>query len=103
MTYHHKHLYNVLLKYKTTVVEEARMQFFLMGNRKYSLYIIGTNMMAILFYPEHIRSFFREYQRGKKAIPIGKWKFEHLLNEPTERLQNIIHRQYNPAPPESLF
>ena len=42
-------VYHVLFKYKTTVIDEARMQFFLMGNRKYSLYIIGTNLIAMIY------------------------------------------------------
>ena len=88
-------VYHVLLKYKTTVVDEARMQFFLMGNRKYSLLIIGTNMIALIFYPEKIRSFIREFQKGRKAIPIAKWNFEFLLNEPTMSLRKMIFRRPN--------
>ena len=94
---------HVLLKYKTTVVEEARLQFFLMGNRKYTPYIIGTNVMAVIFYPEHIRSFIREFRKGKKAVSIAKWNFEHLLHEPTKRLQNIIFRRPNHETPELII
>ncbi|MFK8005139.1 MAG: Coq4 family protein [Saprospiraceae bacterium] len=88
-------VYHVLLKYKTTVVEEARMQFFLMGNRKYSLYIIGTNLIAMAFYPEQIHSFISEFQKGRKAISIAKWNFEFLLNEPTKSLRKMIFRRPN--------
>ncbi|MFK7772313.1 MAG: Coq4 family protein [Saprospiraceae bacterium] len=88
-------VYHVLLKYKTTVVDEARMQFFLMGNRKYSLYIIGTNLIALIFYPEQIRSFIKEFQKGRKAISIAKWNFEFLLNEPTRSLRKMIFRRPN--------
>lgn len=92
-------VYHVLLKYKTTVVDEARMQFFLMGNRKYSLYIIGTNVIAVLFLPEHIKAFIKEFRRGRKALPIAQWNFEHLLNEPTKALQNLIFkRSYQDKP-----
>ena len=88
-------VYHVLLKYKTTVVDEARMQFFLMGNRKYSLYIVGTNLIALIFYPEQIRSFISEFQKGRKAISIAKWNFEFLLNEPTKSLRKMILRRSN--------
>ena len=88
-------VYHVLLKYKTTVVDEARMQFFLMGNRKYSLYIIGTNLIALIFYPEKIRSFILEFQKGRKAISIAKWNFEFLLHEPTKSLRKMIFRRPN--------
>ena len=86
-------VYHVLLKYKTTVVDEARMQFFLMGNRKYSLYIIGTNVIAIFFLPEHIKAFIKEFHKGRKALPIAQWNFEYLLNEPTKSLRKLIFRR----------
>lgn len=90
-------VYHVLLKYKTTVVDEARMQFFLMGNRKYTLYIIGTNVIALIFYPEKIQTFIKEFQKGRKAISIGKWDFEFLLNESTRSLRKMIFRRPNQA------
>ncbi len=86
-------VYHVLLNYKTTVVEEARMQFFLLGNRKYSLYIIGTNLISLIFYPEQVQSFIKEFQKGRKAISIAKWDFEFLLNEPTKSLRKMIFRR----------
>ncbi len=93
---HESHdVYHVLLKYKTTVVDEAPMQFFLLGNRKYSLYIIGTNVMALIFYPEKIQTFIKEFQKGRKAISIGQWDFEFLLNEPTKLLRKMIFRRPN--------
>ena len=83
-------VYHVLLKYKTTVVDEARMQFFLWGNGKRSLYIIGTIIMAILFIPEHISSFRKEYHFGKKCTKIFRWNFLFLLKEPTTLLRDQI-------------
>ena len=88
-------VYHVLLGYKTTVVDEARMQFFLMGNKKYSLYIIGTNIIALIFLPEHLKTFLNEFKRGRNAMAISKWKFQHLLYEPVEVLQKMIFRQSN--------
>jgi hypothetical protein len=82
-------IYHVLLKYKTTVVDEARMQFFLLGNRKYSLYIIGTNLIALIFYPEQIRSFINEFQKGRKAISIAKWNFEFLIGAFEKKRSNL--------------
>lgn len=86
-------VYHVLFKYKTTVIDEARMQFFLMGNRKYSFYVIGSNLLAPFFFPEEIRSFFQEFKKGRKALSIAKWDFEFLLNEPTKSLRKMIFQQ----------
>jgi len=96
-------VYHVLLKYKTTVVDEARMQFFLMGNRKYSLYIIGTNLIALIFYPEKIRVFLKEFQKGRTALSIGKWDFEYLLHEPTNILRKLIFKKLNNEEPQVIF
>lgn len=86
-------VYHVLFKYKTTVIDEARMQFFLMGNRKYSLYVIGSNLLAPFFFPEEIKSFFQEFKKGRKALSIAKWDFEFLLHEPTQSLRKMIFQQ----------
>ena len=88
-------VYHVLLNYKTTVVDEARMQFFLTGNGKYSLFLIGANLLSFIFLPEYSAEFIREFKKGKQAVSIAKWKFQHLLNEPLEVLQKIIFRQSN--------
>lgn len=88
-------VYHVLLKYKTTVVDEARMQFFLMGNRKFSPYVLGSNFLALFLFPEKIRVFLQEFKKGQKALSIAKWNFEHLLQEPTASLRNLIFRQPN--------
>ena len=88
-------VYHVLLDYKTTVVDEARMQFFLMGNGKYSLFLIGANMLSFILLPEYARAFIKEFKKGKQAISIAKWKFQYLLNEPVEVLQKMIFRQSN--------
>ena len=43
-------VFHVLLNYKPTVLDEARMQFCLVGSGKRSLFSFGTCFIALLFY-----------------------------------------------------
>lgn len=88
-------VYHVLLDYDTTVVDEARMSFFLTGNGKNSLFILGSNLLAFLLIPEHFGTFIEDYKRGKAAAPISKWDFEYLLSEPINGLKGMIFRKLN--------
>ena len=86
---------HVLLHYQTTIVDEVRMQYFLLGNHKRSAYAIFTALIALLIVPEHWSTFFREFKIGRSCMPISKWDFAHLLNEPTPFLRNQIYRNVN--------
>lgn len=81
---------HVLLNYQTTLVGEIKMQFFLLGNRKRSVYALFTALVGILLVPEKIRSFYNEYALGKRCKKVHKWNFEHLLAEPLGLLQKQI-------------
>ena len=85
---------HVLLQYKTTVIEEAYMQFYLIGNGKRSLYAFGTALLALFAFPEFYKVFKQEYKKGKKALPFWSWDFRHLLKEPTQNLRNMIYKVY---------
>ncbi len=36
---------------------------------------------------------FSALRRGRKALPVAQWNFEHLLNEPTKSLRKLIFRR----------
>jgi len=94
---------HVLLNYKTTVVDEVRMQFFLLGNRKRSLYALCTAILSIIVVPEHLRTFIREFQIGQKCLTISKWDFRYLLNEPIDLLRNQIYQKKSVEEAPFLF
>ena len=81
---------HVLLNYKTTIEGEVKMQFFLLGNRKRSLYALFTAIIGIFFVPEKFRDFINEFKKGRRCVNISNWDFEHLLCEPIDLLQNQI-------------
>jgi len=84
---------HVLLEYQTTVKDEARMQFFLLGNGKQSLYALFTALASFVLIPEHAPEFIQEFKKGKHCRSIVHWNFEHLLSEPTLLLRSLIYRK----------
>ncbi|MFT5165190.1 MAG: ubiquinone biosynthesis protein Coq4 [Saprospiraceae bacterium] len=81
---------HVLLGYKTTITGEIKMQFFLLGNRKRSVYALFTAIIGTVLVPEKFRSFSKEFNKGRRCAPISKWDFEHLLSEPIVLLQQQV-------------
>lgn len=84
---------HVLLNYKTTLSGEIKMQFFLIGNRKKSIYALFTALVGIVLVPEKIKAFLKEFTKGRRCASISKWNFEHLLAEPLEMLQQQVFGQ----------
>ncbi len=83
-------VYHVLLDYKTTISDEARLYFFLFGNRKYSFEVLGTVAISLILLPELIFDFERQYNRGKKCAKINHRQFQNDLHIPTEILRANI-------------
>lgn len=73
-------VFHVLLEYEPTVLDEARMQYCLVGSGKKSLFALGTCFIAIVFYPEYAMDFKRHYQCGKSLENFSYWDFEALLD-----------------------
>ena len=96
-------VYHVLFNYNTTVVDKARMQFFLVGNKKYTLYIMGTCALSLILLPEHFSTFLKEFRKGQRAISIANWDFQHLLYEPLDVLRKMIFQRTTFNPPMIFF
>ena len=89
-------VFHVLLNFKTTIKDEVRMQFFLIGNGKKSLYAIATAFVGIMLQPKHFKAFHNAYKTGQKCLSAAKWDFQYLLHEPIELLQNQIFKRAMP-------
>jgi hypothetical protein len=74
-------VFHVLLGYSASVLDEARMQFCLVGSGRRSLYALGTCAIASFFFPEYLRDFSLHYQRGKAMRHFSYWDFKALLAE----------------------
>ncbi|UTW61472.1 hypothetical protein KFE98_15855 [bacterium SCSIO 12741] len=90
-------VYHVLLQYSTSVVDEARMQFFLLGNGKRSLFALGTGFIASCFFPERWGAFYEAYKRGQHSGVVFKSDFLLGLNQPINDLRSYFQIEEHPA------
>ena len=75
-------VYHVLFRFGTTMPEETAIQFVSLGNGRYTLPHIVTNIVSLVFYPQHWDKYLQAYRTGRAAS-----KFHHLDFEPMLRLQ----------------
>ena len=83
-------VYHVLLNYKTTISDEARLYFFLLGNGKYSFEVLGTVAAGLILLPELLFDFEKQYRRGKNCARVVNRKFQNDMHIPTEVLRAQI-------------
>ncbi len=83
-------VYHVLFGYKTTISDESRLYFFLLGTGKYSLEVLGTVAVSLILLPELIFDFEKHYERGKNCVRIRKRRFQNELYTPTEKIRKQI-------------
>jgi ubiquinone biosynthesis protein Coq4 len=82
--------FHVLLNFGTSMKEETRMQWFLVGSGKLSLFTTGSALLALAVLPENAKLYWQEFKRGRQSTNIDDWDFFKLLNCNTKELQNII-------------
>ena len=83
-------VFHVLLGYSPSVLDEARMQYCLVGSGRYSAYSLGTCLMAVCVYPEHFMDFYENFRRGKKLENFSYWDFKQLLPVDINALKQSI-------------
>ncbi len=91
--YERHDIFHIMTGYQPTVKDEVSMQFFLLGNGKFSPSTITTCFVGLLMLPEFIPTFIKDIRRGSKCRSIHKWDFEHLLYEPLAQLKGLMHRR----------
>ncbi len=92
-------LKHVLLDYKMTAEDEIRMQAFMLGNGNYTIPCFAILGFGAILLPDLWSTFYQDYKKGRKSIPISNWRIEDYaksninelrlkLNKPeTEKLQ----------------
>lgn len=83
-------VFHVLLGYSTNVLDEAAMQFFLLGNGKPSFFTVGTCIITLVLYPLQLPFFREAYRKGRQSTSIRNWNFKELLHENTRDLKKRI-------------
>jgi ubiquinone biosynthesis protein Coq4 len=86
-------VYHVLLGYKPTIVDEARLYFWLLGNGKRSLEVFSTVMSGFIFLPDYWSVLIQDYRTGKTCQNISNWDFQGLMTKDLELLRGIVFRR----------
>ncbi len=78
---------HVLLNYGISDVEEAKMQFFFLGNGSYSIPVLSATSFCLFLLPKHISEFIKAFKRGKQCQNLKHIKLENYLLEQTSDLK----------------
>lgn len=81
---------HVLTNTGISVVDEIGMQYYLLGNRKKSLYLFMVILSGTIFYPTRLGYFLKQYKRGKKAMPFYYLEFSKMLFTPIQSIQKTF-------------
>ncbi|WP_103863774.1 Coq4 family protein [Aquimarina sp. I32.4] len=83
-------VFHVLTNTGITVPEEIAMQYYLLGNGKYSTYLFSVIFLGTLLYPNKINLFKNAYQKGKAAYSFHQLDYKKLLHYPIQTLQTTF-------------
>ena len=81
---------HVLTNTGISVAEEIGMQYYLLGNGKKSLYLYVVIFSGTPFYLSHLSYFFKQYKRGKQALPFHHLDFSKMLSIPIILIQETF-------------
>jgi len=73
-------IYHIISGYGIGMINEARLFFFLFGNGKKSLSVIGSIIVAIISMPDRWNEFNAAYKLGKVYKPLKNINFESVLD-----------------------
>jgi ubiquinone biosynthesis protein Coq4 len=83
---------HIILGYEMDEEGEARMQFFFLGNRKYSAPVLMTVFLCFFLMPEHWKKFLQEFKKGRIAKTFADADFNLLVLRNTQELRNEFYK-----------
>ena len=86
--YEHHDTLHVLLSYDKTVIGEARLQSFMVGNQTPTFAGRGLYILAMVMMPEHWKTFSSDRRRGVESGAIDWMAIENVLSMP---LSDVRH------------
>ena len=89
-----KHL---ILGYEMDECGEARMQFYFLGNRHYSLPVLLTVIICFILMPEHWRQFIRDFKKGRSGRTFDDADYNILVHADTHDLRQYYLSRGTPG------
>ncbi len=74
-------LKHVLLNYDMTPEGEIRLQAFMVGNGNYSIPSLAILIFGMLLLPELWSTFYKDFKKGRKTLPLSNWTIEKCADE----------------------
>ena len=87
-------IFHMLTGYSISPEEETTMQFWLLGNRKFTPYTIGTCIIGLFLIPENWSNYINAIKKGMQSPSISNWDFESMLYFNLNQILNRIHFSY---------
>jgi hypothetical protein len=81
---------HILLKYEMDEVGEGCMQFYFLGNRRYSFTVILSVVICLILMPEHFKKFIDEFKKGRRDRKFPDIDFNKLLFLNTDQIRNQL-------------
>lgn len=78
---------HIILQYEMDEEGEARMQFYFLGNRHYSVPVLSTCFICFFLMPEYWKQFYCDYQLGKSGKPFDDIDYNRLVFSKTTELR----------------
>lgn len=94
-------LKHTVLDFNMTPEDEIRMQAFMIGNGNYSIPSFAIFLFGALLLPDLWSTFYKDYKRGRKSLPISKWTIEEYAHCQTSLLREKVF-DYEPEAKPSL-
>ena len=78
---------HIILQYEMDEAGEAKMHFYFLGNRHYSIPVVSTCIICFFLMPEYWKLFYKEYQKGKLGKPFEDVDYNALVYLKTSDLR----------------
>jgi ubiquinone biosynthesis protein Coq4 len=85
-------LKHILLDYGMNPVDEIRMQAFMIGNRNYSISVFAIFIFGGIILPYFWLEFYKDFNKGRKSLPIKTWTIEEYSCCQTKLLREKIFK-----------
>lgn len=85
-------LKHVLLGFGMNPVDEIRLQAFMLGNGNLTFPSIAIFLFGALLLPDCWAQFYRDFCRGRNALPIRAWTVQEYASHDSDQLRAAIFR-----------
>lgn len=80
---------HIILNYEMDEAGEARMQFYFLGNKHYTIPVLSTCIICFFLMPEHWKQFRKDFELGKRGKPFDEVDYNSIVLLKTKDLQKI--------------